>query len=70
MKLSRFGVRLAVAGAILFVLFSSLATWAIYSGHWPELPPGALRNIDLWAGFLFLAALITWLLLSQRRRPT
>jgi hypothetical protein len=70
MKAPRFGVRLAVAGAILLAAFSFVATRAITSGHWPELPPGALRDLDLWTGLLFLAALVVWLLLSQRRRPT
>lgn len=68
MKPPRFGVRLAVAGAILLALFSALATWAIYAGRWPELPPGALRDVDLWAGLVFLAALVLYLLLPTRQR--
>jgi hypothetical protein len=70
MKPPRFGVRLAVAGAILLALFSALATWAIYAGRWPELPPGALRDVDLWAGLVFLAALLVFLLFPSSRRPT
>ena len=70
MKPPRFGVRLAAAGAILLAAFSALATWAIYAGHWPELPPGALRDVDLWAGLIFLAALILYFLLPHSRRPT
>lgn len=66
----RFGVRLAVAGATLLALFSALATWLIYTGRWPELPPGVLRDVDLWAGMVFLAALVVWLLFSKDRlRP-
>ena len=66
----RFGVRLAVAGATLLALFSALATWLIYTGRWPELPPGVLRDVDLWAGLVFFAALVLYLLLPHSRRPT
>ncbi len=70
MKPARFGVRLAVAGAILLALFSTVATWLIQTNRWPELPPGTLHNLDLWTGLLFLAALVVWLLFPPRRRPT
>jgi hypothetical protein len=63
-------VRLSIAAALLFAAFSWFATRAITSGHWPELAPGALRDIDLWTGLLFLLAFVVWLLLPQRRRPT
>ncbi|MGH9364893.1 MAG: hypothetical protein ACRD1B_06460 [Thermoanaerobaculia bacterium] len=69
MKPPRFGVRLAAAGAILLAAFSALATWLIDTGRWPELPPGALRDVDLWAGLAFLA-LVLFFLLRRSRRPT
>ena len=64
-KPPRFGARLATGAAISFIAFSGFATWAIYTGHWPELPPGTFRNTDLWAGFLFLAALVLYLLFRR-----
>ena len=70
MKPPRFGVRLAAVGAILLALFSAVSTWLITTGRWPELPPGALRDVDLWAGLAFLALLVLSLLLPTRRRPT
>ena len=70
MKPPRFGVRLAVAGAILLAAFSAAATWLIETGRWPELDPGALRDLDLWTGLLFLAALVLFLFLPPRRRHT
>jgi hypothetical protein len=70
MKPPRFGVRLAVAGAFLLALFSAVSTWLITTGRWPQLPPGALRDVDIWAGLIFLAALILYILLPQSRRPT
>jgi hypothetical protein len=68
MKPPRFGVRLAAAGAILLALFSALATWAIDAGHWPELPPGALRDVDLWAGLAFLLLFVGALLFRREGR--
>lgn len=70
MKPPRFGVLLTAVGAILFVLFSAVSTWLITSGRWPELSPGALRNLDLWAGLAFLLALVLYLLSRSSRRPT
>ena len=65
MRPIRFGVRVAAAGAILLSAFSALATWLIYSGRWPELRPGVLRDVDLWAGLVFLLLLLGWLLLRR-----
>jgi hypothetical protein len=70
MKRPRSGVFLAIAGLVLLALFSAITTWLIDRGRWPELPPGALRNVDLWAGIAFLAALVLWLLLPPSRRST
>jgi hypothetical protein len=70
MRRPRSGVLLAIAGLLLLALFSAISTWLIYAGRWPELPPGALRNVDLWAGIAFLAAVVLWLLLPPSRRST
>lgn len=67
MRPPRFGVLLAAAVAILLAAFSALSTWLIYTGRWPELPPGALRDVDLWAGLIFLAALALYLGFRPRR---
>jgi hypothetical protein len=64
------GVLLAAASAILLALFSAFATWAITTGRWHELPPGALRDVDFWAGLTFLAALVLYFVLPHSRRPT
>lgn len=63
-------VRISIAAALLFAAFSFFATRAITSGRWPQLPPGALRDVDLWTGLLFLAALVLFLLLPSSRRHT
>ena len=70
MSRPRSGVLLAVAGLVLLALFSAISTWLITTGRWPELPPGALRDVDLWAGIAFLAAVVLWLLLPPSRRST
>jgi hypothetical protein len=61
-------VRLSIAAALLFAAFSYVATRAITSGHWPELPPGALRDVDLWAGLAFLLLFVGLLLFRKDRR--
>ena len=66
----RLWLRISIAALLLFAAFSFFATRAITSGRWPDLPPGALRDVDLWTGLLFLAALVLYLLFPQRRRPT
>jgi len=70
MRRPRSGVLLAIAGLLLLALFSAISTWLIGCGRWPELPPGALRDVDLWAGIAFLAAVVLWLLLPSSRRST
>jgi len=60
-----FGARLAAAGAVAVALFSALATWLVVNGRWPQLPPGALRDVDLWAGLVFLG-LFVFLMLFRR----
>jgi len=44
--------RPAAAGLLWLALFSALYTAGDEVGAWPELPPGAFRNLDLVAGFL------------------
>jgi hypothetical protein len=57
-----------IALAFLWLaLFSLLYTAGEAFGLWPELPPGALLNLDLAVGAAGLAALCLWLLL---RRPS
>ena len=70
MRRPRFGVLLAIAGSLLLALFTAVSTWLITAGRWPELPPGALRNVDLFAGIVFFAAVVLWLLLPPSRRST
>ncbi|HKA36549.1 MAG TPA: hypothetical protein VKH43_06985 [Thermoanaerobaculia bacterium] len=48
-------------------LFSTLFTLAAFYDWWPRLPPGALHDTDLWAGFAGALALLVLLL---RRKPT
>ena len=54
---------LSLAGLALFSLaFSLLAE----RGLWPALAPGALHNIDLWAGFAGGLVILVFLLLPRR----
>ena len=43
-------------------LFGILYTAGEAFGLWPQLPPGALKDLDLAAGAAGLAALCVWLL--------
>ncbi|MDQ2979969.1 MAG: hypothetical protein M3R62_12190 [Acidobacteriota bacterium] len=57
----------ACAGALVAVgLFSLAFSLLAENGLWPELPPGALHNVDLVAGFLAALGLVALLL---RRSP-
>jgi len=59
---------LRAAGLLLWLaLFAALYTAGELAGLWPDLPPGALRDLDLAAGFAGAAALCIWLL--RRGRP-
>jgi hypothetical protein len=57
----------AAALALWLALFSVLATLGAEAGLWPLPPPGALRGLELPAGFLAALALIAWLLWPARR---
>ena len=57
---------LGAAAALLFVgAFSLVMSLLAEDGRWPLLPPGALRGVDLVAGFAAAAALVVYL--SRRR---
>jgi hypothetical protein len=58
--------RRAVWGFLWLALFSALFTAGDLFGIWPQLPPGALQNLDLAAGAFAVAALTAALLLSRR----
>ena len=61
-------VVLAVAAALLVVgAFSVVMSLLAEDGRWPRLPPGALRGVDLVAGFVAAAALVAYL--AGRRGP-
>jgi hypothetical protein len=60
------GARVA-AGFVWLALFSILYTAGDAYGLWPELPPGALKDLDLAVGAAGLALLGLWLL---RRRSS
>ena len=59
--------RTVVFCAIAITLFSTLYTLAAFYDWWPRLPPGALHDTDLWAGF---AGGILLFVLLLRRKPT
>ncbi len=58
--------RRAVWGFLWLFFFSALFTAGDLFGIWPELPPGALQNLDLAVGAFGVAALAAALLLSRR----
>jgi hypothetical protein len=58
--------RLSVFALAGLALFSLLFTLAARRGLWPQLPPGALHDTDLWAG-LAGGIVILFLLLKPRR---
>jgi hypothetical protein len=64
--MSRLG-RLSVFALAGLALFSLLFTLVARRGLWPQLPPGALHDTDLWAG---LAAGVAILVLLLRPRRT
>ena len=51
------GRRLVTLAAAL-ALFSALYSLAAWYDWWPRLPPGALHDTDLWAGFAGGVALL------------
>jgi hypothetical protein len=62
------GRRIVVLCAVALALFSTLYSLAAWYDWWPRLPPGALHDTDLWAGFAGAVALLIVLLLDRVRR--
>jgi hypothetical protein len=62
------GRRIVVLCAVALALFSTLYSLAAWYDWWPRLPPGALHDTDLWAGFAGAVALLLVLLLDRVRR--
>jgi hypothetical protein len=62
------GRRTVVFCAVALLLFSTLYSLAAWYDWWPRLPPGALHDTDLWAGFVGGAALLLVLLLDRVKR--
>jgi hypothetical protein len=62
------GRRVVVLCAVALALFSALYSLAAWYDWWPRLPPGALHDTDLWAGFAGGVALLLVLLLEPPLR--
>ena len=58
--------RPVVAGLLWLVAFAALYTVGDEIGAWPELPPGAFRDVDLVVGFLGGVAVLFLLALPKR----
>jgi hypothetical protein len=59
--------RTAILSLVGLALFSVVFSLAAAHGRWPQLPPGALHNTDLWVGLGGGAALLLLLLFSGER---
>jgi hypothetical protein len=59
--------RTVLLGALALAAFSGIYSAAAWYDWWPRLPPGALHDTDLWAGFAGGAALLLALLLDRGR---
>jgi hypothetical protein len=60
------GLRRVVWAIVWLAAFSALYSAGEQLGIWPELPPGALRDLDLVVGAVAVAAVAVALLLSKR----
>jgi hypothetical protein len=61
-------IALLAAGALLAVgVFSLVMSLLAEDGRWPQLPPGALRGVDLVAGFAVAVALLVVLAVRRGR---
>ena len=58
--------RPVISGLLWLAAFSALYTAGDEIGAWPELPPGAFRDVDLVVGFLAVIAVLV-LLASPKR---
>ncbi len=54
--------RTVLLTGLALVFFSIVFTLAAWYDWWPRLPPGALHDTDLWAGFAGGVALLLLLL--------
>ena len=57
---------MVLLSALALALFSAVYSAAAWYDWWPRLPPGALHDTDLWAGFAGGAALLALLVASKR----
>jgi len=57
---------MVLLSALALALFSAIYSAAAWYDWWPRLPPGALHDTDLWAGFAGGAALLALLVASKR----
>jgi hypothetical protein len=62
------GRRIVLLCACALALFSTIYSLAAWYDWWPRLPPGALHDTDLWAGFAGGVALLLVLLLNPPLR--
>lgn len=61
-------VLLAASALLAIGLFSLVMSLLAENDRWPQLPPGALRGVDLVAGFAVAIALV--LVLAFKRGST
>lgn len=64
------GTRTVLLSALALAAFSGVYSAAAWYDWWPRLPPGALHDTDLWAGFFGGTALLALLLMPERADPT
>jgi hypothetical protein len=62
------GARTVLVSCLALAVFSAVYSAAAWYDWWPRLPPGALHDTDLWAGFAGGVALLLVLLLDPDRR--
>jgi len=60
--------RTVVLSTLALAFFSAFFSIAAWNDWWPRLPPGALHDTDLWAGFAGGAALLILLVVKGKRR--
>jgi hypothetical protein len=61
--------RTVLVSCLALAAFSAIYSAAAWYDWWPRLPPGALHDTDLWAGFAGGAALLALLALPERSAP-
>ena len=62
------GARTVLVSCLALAVFSAIYSAAAWYDWWPRLPPGALHDTDLWAGFAGGVALLLVLLFDPGRR--